>query len=288
MKVKDHGEPSLSSYTDVKIIISDKILTNQHLLNGGSLFGFNTAAELLADETVAIALAVLLAVILVLISIFTLVIWLFGVGRKRRLESYNGHERKNVKYKNKKNKAEDCQQATVTSLSANGRAETTVAHSSSIEKELKMDLTNVLTDDAKTTSNHQVLNMSEACAKPVVMFVKDQHNYPDVNHRENKNGNKDKFFKINWINKTPSSDVDDKRMKNHVVNTDWYMNPIVNAADSTLSRPDKAQHYQSDLIEFNSGFSNFSLLKPFLLNENFSSPKYLPQNREFEQWLDDI
>ena len=56
---------------------------------------FRSVQELLADESVAVALAVLLAVILVLISVCTVLVWLMGLRRRQAAEKALQQEEKN-------------------------------------------------------------------------------------------------------------------------------------------------------------------------------------------------
>lgn len=65
------------------MIVSDNVRLEDDVF--APIFGFKSATELLADESVAVALAVLLAVILVLISVFTVVVWLLGLRRRENL-----------------------------------------------------------------------------------------------------------------------------------------------------------------------------------------------------------
>ena len=76
MKVKDHGEVALFNYIHLRVIVSDSVSSQESPM-------FRNASEFLANESMAVALAVLLAVILVLISVCTVLVWLMGLRRKQ-------------------------------------------------------------------------------------------------------------------------------------------------------------------------------------------------------------
>lgn len=133
----------------MRVIISNKI-SFDHLSTAKGNSIFDSATEILADETVAIVLAALLAIILVLISVFSVVIWMFGADRRRR--HLNAEKQKNKSTNkdnnNKKTKlksryfksgensnsqqngllGKELSQSMMTSLMMDGKTQTTVAN----------------------------------------------------------------------------------------------------------------------------------------------------------------